>query len=31
MADQKPVANDTVITEQTETNTGVGFVEDLFR
>ena len=29
MADQKPVANDTVITEQVEANTGVGFVEDL--
>jgi hypothetical protein len=30
MNNQKPVANDTVITEQAENN-GVGFVEDLFR
>ena len=30
MNNQKPVANDTVITEQAE-NSGVGFVEDLFR
>ena len=30
MSNQKPVANDTVITEQAENN-GVGFVEDLFR
>ena len=29
MNNQKPVANDTVITEQVEANTGVGFVEDL--
>lgn len=30
MNNQKPVANDTVITEQAENN-GVGFVENLFR
>ena len=30
MYNQKPVANDTVITEQAENN-GVGFVENLFR